>query len=393
MKKERMVRLVLKKHLLILILFLISVNRIKAKDYPFVEKKWTIINTVNNQEVDKQIVNQDDEEVLQLSKSCVALLNGNYSNFTIDFEIKGGSMPGIGFRSNNLLDFEYFYLRMGNSGKNTAIQYFPVYNGATAWMIYNYPKYETVAEFSEDKWIHVKLEVYDDNMRVFVNNETVPNMEVKLKNTEQKNGNIFFLAGFKDSYFRNVEIQELKSGNDIVEPDSPYKYICAWKLSEQFEVDFNCQKEVYSKYQEQKELKNWKDITVDKDGIVNISKYYKYPRNTVIATTEINSDKDKELDLLYDYTFSMVIMLNGEILFCGTELDTKNFMRVIDGEEHLTLNLKEGKNELMFMIKADDVWQKAVNNAPYLGRNQAANWGFIARLANYEGIEFDNNSN
>ena len=381
-----MVRILKQKKLLILIGVVIFACSVNAANYPFKEKKWKIINAENNQETQKELSVEDDKEVLLLPQNHIALLNEQYSNFTIEFDVKGGSMPGIGFRSTNLLDFEYFYLRLDNSGKNTAIQYFPVFNGADAWTIYNYPKYESVANFSDNDWIHIKLEVYKDNMRVFVNDEVAPNMNVKLKNTNRVAGKIFLKAGFKDSYFRNVEIEELKQGFDFVVADNPNKYIDRWRLSKQFEVDFNCSQEIYSKYIEQIQQENWKTIIADNDGIVNISKYYDHPKNVIIATTVIFSDHEKEVDLLFDYSFSMVIGLNGAILFCGTELDTKNSMRMIDGEEKLTLNLKEGSNELVFMIRADDVWQEAVNNPPYLGRKQAANWGFIARLNNYDGI-------
>ncbi len=101
-----MVRILKQKGLLILIGTVICASTVKATNIPFKEKKWTIINVENNQETQKQFTVFDDNEVLLLPKSHIALLNENYSNFTIEFDVKGGSMPGIGFRSNNLLDFE-----------------------------------------------------------------------------------------------------------------------------------------------------------------------------------------------------------------------------------------------------------------------------------------------
>ncbi len=386
-----MIQLFKKKALITFTTLLTFACSVKAQILPFKDSNWKILNAENKEAIQKQRSVQDNNNVLFLPKNHIALLDKNYSNFTVTFDIKGGSMPGIGFRSNNLLDYEYFYLRLFNGGKKTAIQYFPVFNGADAWMVYNYPKYESGANFSQnDTWNHVKLEVYKDNMRVFINNEVTPNMAVKLKNTNQVEGNIFLKAGFGDSYFKNVEIQTLKESFNVTELSSPYKYIDKWRLSGQFEVDFFSQRAIYSKYKEQNKNENWKTIIADNDGIVNIAKYYEHPENTIIASSHIFSNYDKEVILHFDYTFSLAIMLNQTILFCGTELDTNNFMRVIDGEEALTLNLKKGKNELVFMIKADDVWQEAVNNPPYLGRKQAANWGFIARLDNYNGIKLEN---
>lgn len=367
-----------------IVLFSFNLN---AKNYSFEGKSWTIINVTNNSQASKQLSIENGIEILQLPKSYIALLDNSFKNFTLEFDIKGGAMPGVGFRSDSLINYEYFYLRLGNSGKNSALQYFPVYNCAESWMIYNYPKYESFAEFPDNDWIHVKFDVFNDNMRVFINNNETPNMEVKLKNTDLTSGQIFLKSGFADSFFKNVKINEMTDSFNIEETTNPNKYIQSWNLSEQFKINFNGQPEIYSNYEKQTKNHNWIQAKADNDGIVNISKYYSYPRNTIIAISELYSDFDKEIDLLFDYTFSIVIGLNDEILFCGTEMDSKNNMRMMDAEENLKLNLKQGKNKLVFFIKADDVWQEAVGNSPYLNRKQAANWGFIARLANYDGIQ------
>lgn len=372
----------------LLLYFVLSVFLIQAeaKDYPFNDTLWIIKNVENNHVINKQLTFQDENEVLQLPVSCIALLNQNFTDFTIEYDVMGGAMPAIGFRASNLYDYEYLYLRMMNSNKKTAIQYFPVYNGAEAWTLYNYPKYESFAELPENEWIHVKLQVYGDNMRVFINNQQEPNMEVKLQHEKLSKGNIFLKAGYQESFFRNVNISELNEPFDVVEKEDRGQYIDTWSLSEQFEVNFYSQNEISVLYHEQSTNAKWKTIKADNDGLVNIARFYEYPRNAVFAISEIYSDSAKTVDLLFDYSFSLLIGLNNDILFCGTELDTKNYMRVIDGEEKLTLSLNKGKNVLFFIIKSDDVWQKSVKNPLYLGRMQAHNWGFIARLANYDGL-------
>ncbi len=362
------------------------VQFISAQDFPFDHQNWKIINVENNETVEKQVHKKDEVQILTLSKTHVALLSSNYSDFSIDFDVKSGIMPGIGFRSKTLKDFEYVYLRLGSSGKNSAIQYVPVYNGALAWQIYNYPKYESTAEIKQDDWNHVRLEVHKENMHVYINGDEKPNMVVKLLQDECKAGNLFLKADFQESYFKDVRINELKRELEVQEQENLYKYLNEWMLSEQFEMKFHSQSEIYNRLNEQKEKGNWQKVKADRNGIVNLSKYYDHPQNSIIAKTEIHANSNKEIDLLFDYTFAMAIVLNQDVLFSGTELDTKNFMRVIDGEEKVTLSLNEGKNDLIFVINADDTWQKAVNNPLVLNRMQAMNWGFIARLSDYEGI-------
>ena len=68
--------------------------------------------------------------------------------------------------------------------------------------------------------------------------------------------------------------------------------------------------------------------------------------------------------------------MNDQVLFFGRELDSDNFMRMMDGEQKIDLSLKKGDNTLVFWIRSDDEWQEA--NPRYLGRKQAMNWGFVA---------------
>ena len=368
------------------VVFIFYMHLISAQDFPFDLESWKIINVENNKTVEKQLHQEDEAQILTLPKNHVALLSSNYADFSIDFDIKNGIMPGIGFRSKTLKDYEYVYLRLGRSGKNDAIQYVPVYHGSLAWQVYNYPIYETTAQIKKDDWNHVKLEVYKDNMHLYVNKNEEPNMVVKLLQDKCEAGSLFLKADFETSYFKNVRINKLENELEVQEQENLNRYLNEWILSEQFEMKFHSQTEIYNRYTEQMKKDTWQKVKADRNGIINLSKYYEHPQNCIVAKTEIHADKNKEIDLLFDYTFSMAIILNQDLLFSGTELDTKNFMRVIDGEEKITLRLNKGKNELIFVINADDPWQRSVNNPMLFNRTQAMNWGFLARLSNYEGI-------
>ncbi|MEM1123351.1 MAG: hypothetical protein AAGJ18_23120, partial [Bacteroidota bacterium] len=181
--------------------------------------------------------------------------------------------------------------------------------------------------------------------------------------------------------YTNVQIQPLEQPLKVSPKATPYAYLTDWQLSEQFEEELHSQGVVYRMMENTKD-KKWQSVRADRHGLVNLSKFYETPRHTVIAKTSIQSDADKTVNLLFDYSFAAIILLNNQILFAGKELDTNNFMEVQDGEQRLTLNLKAGDNELLFLITADDLWQKSVGNPTYLGTMQAMNWGFLARLEN-----------
>ncbi|MGK7396383.1 MAG: family 16 glycoside hydrolase [Candidatus Cyclobacteriaceae bacterium M3_2C_046] len=368
-----------------LFLLLIFSSSLWAQQVYFRDDVWKVMNVENNQETAKQITDQEGIEALLLPANHIAWYKGQYQNFTIEFDLKGGAMPGLGFRAQDLYNFEYFYVRMMNSGKPTALQYFPVYQGADAWQIYNYPKYESQAEFPADQWMKVILKVYGDNLQVFIGDSESPNLSCKLLHSGADQGNLFLRSSFQDTHFANVSVRELEQPFSIREEKTSHKYLVRWMLSPQFEASFHSQSEVYANYKKMAD-QEWIQIEADRNGIVNLARHYDIPQNVVFAKTIIEAEQDKSVELLFDYTLSLMVALNNEILFCGTELDTRNFMRVIDGEERLTLPLKQGQNELVFMVQADDLWQEAVQNPLHLGQRQAMNWGFIARLNDYDGI-------
>lgn len=63
----------------------------------------------------------------------------NFLDGTIEFDISMQnkfSFPGITFRMQDDLNYEEFYLRPFESGKDDANQYSPVYNGVSGWQFY-----------------------------------------------------------------------------------------------------------------------------------------------------------------------------------------------------------------------------------------------------------------
>lgn len=361
---------------------------LQAGEFDFTKENWKGINNDNGDEIQLSTTQYNGKMALHLKKHEMAILKkGEYSNFVLEYDVAGESMPGLGFRAKDLRNYEYMYFRVMNGGKKTAIQYYPVYNGAHGWMVYNYPHFESGAEIKTKEWFHVKMEVFGDKMRLFVNGQEQPNIETELLRTDIKKGSIFLKTSFANGYFANFTIKELKKDFSSSFNKPSEKYISTWKISEQIEVEMNAQFSFYKNYEKIKNEDKWKTIWADDYGNVNFAKEFEVPKGTVIAKTIIKSESEKEVELLFDYTHEAYIVLNGTTLFYGKEFDTDNFMRMMDGEEKLKLKLKKGENELVFMIGSDFSWQEEVGNPPYLGTKQAMNWGLIARLSNYEGIE------
>ena len=356
---------------------------LSAQSLPLSSQYWKIINNDNNEEIDFQTVQFKGKEAIHLKRHQISLLKkGDYDNFVIEMDIAGASMPGIGFRAKDLWNYEYVYCRIFSSNKQDALQYIPIYNGAQSWQLYNYPTYESSAEFSNLEWFHLKMEVYGNYMRVYVGDSEQANLEVELLHDQLESGDIFLKTTFNEAYYTNIEIRPLEKPFSVEDTEQAAGFLNDWEVSEQLEGNFYSQRLFFQKLNHAEEKGKWKSVQADKNGIVNLSKYFEYPQQSAFAKTTIQSDQAKEIWLEYDYTQVLMIVLNGQILFHGRELDTGNFMRMMAGEESITLPLQAGDNQLVFWIRSDDEWQKEVGNPPYLGRDQAMNWGFLARMAN-----------
>jgi len=363
------------------ILFVLFAQHSFAQTIPLTSEHWEAIDNANGQSLDLQVTTYKGKRAIHLGRHEIARLTTNtYSNFVLEMEIAGKAMPGIAFRANELWDYEFLYFRVFSGGETGATQYVPIHNGALPWQLYNDPIHERVAEFEPEEWFNVRLEVFENRMRVFVGEVDSPNMELELLYDELKSGNIFLKTSFAEMYFANVEIRELTESFEVPEYETPHEYLSTWRISEQTMGNIVSQRQFGEMISNAKENHTWKTIEADKFGVVNLAEYFDHPKESAFAIANIESRSEKTSTLAFDYTNLLLIALNGQIIFNGRELDSDNFMRMYDGEQEIPLSLQEGENELVFWIRSDDEWQEGVGNPAYLGRKQAMNWGFIARL-------------
>jgi len=363
------------------IALLISGKFLFAQSIPLTPQNWQVVDNENNQELDLQVTEYKGKSAIHLGRHEIVRLKTNtYENFVLEMDIAGKAMPGIGFRAKDLWDYEFLYFRVFSGGKDDAIQYIPIFHGSHPWQLYNEPTYETSAEFKSQQWFHIKVEVFGENMRVFVGEKEQPNMQVELLQKECDSGDIFLKTSFAEAYFSNLKIQPLEKPFTIEQPRTEFGYITEWEISEQLQGNIRSQRQYFKWIENAEKNHKWQSIEADKTGIINMAQYYEHPKESAFAKTTIHSDVPKTVTLAYDYTQVLLISLNNKIIFYGHELDMNNFMRVTDGEQTIELSLNKGENKLVFWIRSDDEWQNEVGNPPYLGRKQAMNWGFMARL-------------
>lgn len=327
----------------------------------FKNKKWFAYseNNESTSVIDTIYKNKLSIKLDSKQQSIVWKKNVDYRNFTLDLDIAGAVMSGIGFRVADHQNYQFIYFRPGYGGTKEAIQYIPIYNGALSWVLYNYPKYETTAAIKSLEWFHATIKVNEDNLKVFVNNSSDPELDITLLPTEVNSGSILLRSLFGESYFSNITI------NELPEP------LTEWEISEQLPRNSS-----YN-YEQINKIKTWRKINNPKSNYVNLCRYFEHPTGVVLAKRNINSKKAQKKILHFDYIGKLQIILNGKEVFNYAKYKLE---RVFEDTYRLVLDLKKGKNELVFITEGDTFFFGEGFNA--MGRKQHQNWGFIAHLTN-----------
>jgi hypothetical protein len=216
------------------------------------------------------------------------------------------------------------------------------------------------------EWIHVKLEVIGKKALLFVEDMDIPAMAIDCLRGEEVPGLISLRNVGVDSYYANINIERIEDLPDYAKAEqgacAPV-YLADWELSGKFRRnDETLEEQVDSVCQ----VDEWRPIHAEFDGLINMSKYFDVTDGTAILKTYIESPEEEEVELLFDYSEHLAISLNSEIIFSESLRLNNNEGRVMDEEEKITLQLKKGKNELLFILTSDAYKQ---------------NWGMIAKIA------------
>jgi hypothetical protein len=235
-------------------------------------------------------------------------------------------------------------------------------------------------------WVHLRIEVVEDTMTVYVNDIQTPSFVVENLKRDVQTGGIGLFSNFGDFYFSDFSINEIENTNmyraekrtDKVQRKILHNYITEWQMSEAFVKEAkNYQQQVNSLLTHGDEFTT---ITADEDGLINVSRFYDDMEKSVVFTTALLSESEQKVTLNFDFADQLLILLNSEILYEGE----MNFRppankgeegRVFVEDEEITLNLKSGKNRLTFVLTGDS--------------RQKFNWGFIAKLNQLNGIALE----
>lgn len=321
-----------------------------------------------------------------LGKPCFSgravLKDVAFTNGVIEVDVAfDGSrcFAGLLFRMASDGNFENFYLRPHNSNKPSALQYTPEFNGVAGWQLYNGDGFTAATTIPAEKWIHVRLEVFGTQARVFLDHAAEPALEIH----DLKRGVSSGWIGVSgppggQAYFADFsyEIREDLAFPPPPEPDPPSGLITAWELSQPLcyvDVDLDH----HPKDQGLGEI-TWTPVTPEHSGLVNIARTTPLKDgqpSVVFARTTLEQDAESPREINFGYSDAVVIFVNGMRLFTGVSSYRSRdatFLGVAGLFDTLVLPLKKGKNELLFaVVETFGGWGFVCQDADFVFQDKA----------------------
>ena len=282
---------------------------------------------------------------------------------------------GIVFRITSLSNFEYIYFQPHTSGKWDAVQYDPIFNRSATWQLYNGTAYQAVANIPVRAWFHVKIQVIGDSAKVYLDNNPIEALSVKLKH-DYSSGSVG-VCSYHPANFANLKVTKLDTVVSFeAEPKTAFNntYISNWLISEPYDnYDFIIEKPFLNDSIACK----WQNITTEENYLMNLNRHFTFSKskNTVLAKVVINSKRTQKKKLHFGYSDRIRIYLNTKNIFTGDnsfreseKLEDRGYVK--DKHQMIELQLEKGENELILEIAEKKI-----------------GWGFIAHLEDLNEIK------
>ena len=346
----------------------------------FSDPAWDFTNAGES-----QVVNHKGRTSLYLEGK--AFLNtANFSDGIIEVDVTTPvprAFAGILFRTQSPTEYEEMYIRLHKSGSPDAIQYTPVFNDVAGWQLYGPGDGWGMAAFDKNEWILLRVEVSGDHIRIFAGQSSDAVLLTRLRRSDKSGGlGLWALFGAYFSNFRYTSKEMPPS--DLITPETDNNVITHWELSEAFRAS-----EINVTDLSSAEQTNWQAVTSNPNGLVNLSRYLPgddfqnlpaegqvdgRPPITAFAKTTITSDSDQIKKLQFGYSDDVVILLNDKPIFTGKSgfrARDPLFQGMIGYHDALFLDLKEGENELVFIVT-----------------ERFGGWGLMAKFEDSGGVTF-----
>ncbi len=341
------------------------VQKAPGEAIEFTPERWDLANA--------RVVDYLERKALM---GTAFLKNADFEDGVIECDIamKAGvrAYPGILFRIQSPEDYERVYLRPHRSPLyDDAVQYVAAFHGVDSWQFYNGPGLTARAVIPTERWVHVKIEVLGTQARIFLDNAPQPVLVIgDLKRGKSRGGLGLTTAADGASYFSNFAFRQDSSMQfpPVPKIHQPPGCVLDWEISQPFKkrlLDFD-------RYPDLKTLgvNGWTKVAAQPDGVLDIARTYGrlgIEPDGILARTVIQADKEGPKKFWLGYSDEASIFLNGRLVFYGNSAyryrDT-SFLGIVGLYDAVSLPLKKGPNEVLFMIgEASGGWGLVLQDA------------------------------
>lgn len=309
----------------------------------------------------------------------VVVKNLNFKDGTIEFDVESilpGFAQSIFFHRKDDKEQEIVYLRVtkiGDALANEAVQYTPYFDGINMWDMY--PQYQAPAPIKKDDWNHMKLVIHGQRMRVYVNDNLIPALEIPQLEGNFNEGTIAFEGA---SHISNLKIMAGQTEGLSSEPapdltDHRSNYIRKWGITQPALLEKG--REVTSEGLPE-EIAFAQTLTAEREGLINLTRKFgmNQERKVIWLKAVIESANDQTNNLDLGFSDEVWVFLNSRLVWVDKNLfqqDTRKYPkgRISIENTRIPLHLTTGTNELTIAVAND-----------FYG------WGIIARLQSTDNL-------
>jgi len=345
----------------------------------------------------------DGRDVLSVENGLAYKRDVRLQDGTIDFDVqltRRRSFVYVMFRMQDDRDYEEIYLRPHKSALPDAIQYAPVYQGASAWQLYHGPGATAAQGFEPGAWTHVRLVLSGQKAALFVGDLEKPALLVTQLARDVASGYLALRAftpprtgSGPTARYANVSVQpgvvafefakaQAKAAPDQAAPAAwakPLPFpgsVRAWTVSRALAVPGDGPT---SELPAPATLAPLQTIEARPSGLVELHRYVKLPSpdtRDVAAVARVNvraaSAGLRRLDL--GFSDVATVFLNGRPLFKGDahySFDNPRQEGLVHyGQAAVFLPLEQGDNDLAVLVS-----------------DGFGGWGLMARFPDASGLE------
>ncbi len=322
---------------------------------PFDTSTWNI------RAAESRVETYRGRSALLLRDGAAWLRGSHFENGTIEFDVAFSDalgFPGIAFRAATHDDYELFYLREGLGGTPHATQYTPVLHGLYAWQIYAGPAWEATAQWTYDRWMHVKLVVSGPRAELYVDGDSAAVQVIPRLRGPTGAGEVGLVVTPGGARFANVVVRPAGAPSSVAAPPAradslPAGIIHTWRVSMPFAESLMSGVADLTAVPGQP---TWDTLGIEERGIANLARLAgngNGGRNTVIAAVTITSDRARTVPVRFGFSDRVRVYLNGSMLYAGNDgfgTHDPDFLGIVGLFDELALPLKRGPNELWFAV-------------------------------------------